>query len=161
MTDLLIGLSTAANFGGLPSPVKSAEVIFRNHNPIIQQKQFFRGPAAEIRHSKSEDLLGPPSPRSQSPLVAAAVSEDDLIAATALNSTSCMGPNTNSQPSLLMRAPGSPTGVLADRIDPEDSIRDIVTENDLYRYKKKEGRRMVFFVLMLLKGAGGCQRIIL
>lgn len=72
---------------------------------------------SEMRHSKSEDLLNPTSrPPTSS---ATAVSEDDLIAYT-----SCT--------TLLSEATGS-QGSLTDRIDPVDSIRDIVSENDLYR----------------------------
>lgn len=77
--------------------------------------------ASEMRHSKSEDLLGAAS-RSQSPNngFPTTASEDDLIATTALH---------DFLPHRLL----PPRVVAADRIDPEDSIRDIVTENDLYR----------------------------
>ncbi|XP_011495534.1 PREDICTED: uncharacterized protein LOC105360340 [Ceratosolen solmsi marchali] len=124
MTDLLIGLPTST-FASNGVPVTKSEVIFRSPGGA---GQLFRN--SEMRHSRSEDLLGPPTTRSPSPqpLIGTAASEDDLIAASALN-----GPSP--RPGLLgaRGSPGSP-GPLADRIDPEDSIRDIVTENDLYRF---------------------------
>ncbi|XP_066586716.1 inner centromere protein-like [Prorops nasuta] len=88
--------------------------------------------ASDMRHSRSEDLLGAVSSRSPSPItLQTTASEDDLIAASALRD-SCS--STKPSRSLMIpRIPGSP-GILADRIDPEDSIRDIVTENDLYRF---------------------------
>ena len=91
--------------------------------------------AMEMRHSRSEDLLGVISgSRSPSPNVPlpSTASEDDLIAASALHEAtdSVVKPAC---PLLSSRVAGPP-GFLADRIDPEDSIRDIVTENDLYRF---------------------------
>ncbi|KAK1118640.1 hypothetical protein K0M31_014945 [Melipona bicolor] len=91
--------------------------------------------AMEMRHSRSEDLLGViSSSRSPSPNVPlpSTASEDDLIAASALHEAtdSVVKPAC---PLLSSRVAGPP-GFLADRIDPEDSIRDIVTENDLYRF---------------------------
>lgn len=99
--------------------------------------------AMEMRHSRSEDLLGVISgSRSPSPNVPlpSTASEDDLIAASALHEAtdSTVKPTC---PLLSSRVAG-PAGFPADRIDPEDSIRDIVTENDLYRF--------VFFLLLLL-----------
>ncbi|XP_058793294.1 uncharacterized protein LOC131665433 isoform X2 [Phymastichus coffea] len=123
MTDLLIGLSTSPTF----SP--KTEVVFRAPGGA---GQLFRN--SEMRHSRSEDLLGPPT-RTPSPpatILAAAASEDDLVAASALSA----GASANSKPSyslLTPRPPGSPH-MNPDRVDPEDSIRDIVTENDLYRF---------------------------
>ncbi|XP_043248802.1 uncharacterized protein LOC122395370 isoform X1 [Colletes gigas] len=88
----------------------------------------------EMRHSRSEDLLGVISgSRSPSPSVPlpSTASEDDLIAASALHEATDSKPPPC--PLLSSRVVGAP-GVPADRIDPEDSIRDIVTENDLYRF---------------------------
>ncbi|XP_051161955.1 paramyosin-like isoform X2 [Leptopilina boulardi] len=65
---------------------------------------------SEMRHSKSEDLF---NPMSRPPTPVTAVSEE-LIACT---------PCT-----LLTETTGS------NKIDPVDSIRDIVSENDLYRF---------------------------
>lgn len=124
MTDLLIGLSSTT-FNGVSSVSKASEVVFRTPGGA---GQLFRN--TEMRHSRSEDLLGPATNRSPSPppVIAAAASEDDLVAASALS-----GSSPRPSCSLLgHRAPGSP-GMIADRVDPEDSIRDIVTENDLYR----------------------------
>lgn len=92
--------------------------------------------AMEMRHSRSEDLLGViSSSRSPSPSVplTSTASEDDLIAASALHEASDSGNAKAACPLLSSRVAG-PAGFLADRIDPEDSIRDIVTENDLYRF---------------------------
>ena len=88
----------------------------------------------EMRHSRSEDLLGViSSSRSPSPVLPlpSTASEDDLIAASALHEAADSKPPPC--PLLSSRVAG-PQGVPADRIDPEDSIRDIVTENDLYRF---------------------------
>lgn len=93
------------------------------------------GGGMEMRHSRSEDLLGVISgSRSPSPAVALATtaSEDDLIAATALHEVQ-HSPAPSTCP-LLPSTLNGPQGVPPDRIDPEDSIRDIVTENDLYRF---------------------------
>lgn len=103
----------------------------------------------EMRHSRSEDLLGAiPSSRSPSPSVGlpATASEDDLIASSALRDVDGCGDAdgsggggggdyaTTGRPSRpIILSPPRVARVLADRIDPEDSIRDIVTENDLYR----------------------------
>ncbi|CAK9802717.1 hypothetical protein ANTPLA_LOCUS3287 [Anthophora plagiata] len=90
----------------------------------------------EMRHSRSEDLLGVISgSRSPSPNVPlpSTASEDDLIAASALHEasdTSIVKPAC----SLLSSRVAGPAGLPADRIDPEDSIRDILTENDIYRF---------------------------
>ncbi|XP_029043976.1 uncharacterized protein LOC114876543 isoform X1 [Osmia bicornis bicornis] len=91
--------------------------------------------AMEMRHSKSEDLLGViGGSRSPSPSVAlpSTASEDDLIAASALHEAT----DTTVKPAcpLLSSRVAGAAGIPADRIDPEDSIRDIVTENDLYRF---------------------------
>lgn len=89
------------------------------------------GGGMEMRHSRSEDLLGVISgSRSPSPSVplTSTASEDDLIAASALHE------DTKPPCPLLSSRVVRPSGVPADRIDPEDSIRDIVTENDLYRF---------------------------
>ena len=119
MTDLLIGIVP----NGFPGSggVINGDVVFRTKT---SNAGIFRN--SEMRHSRSEDLLNPTS-RTPSPLMATA-SEDDLVAATALRDYS--PPCTPC--TLLPRATGPP-GALADRIDPEDTIRDIVTENDLYR----------------------------
>lgn len=84
-----------------------------------------------MRHSRSEDLLGVIS-RSPSPGVPlqSTASEDDLIAASALHEAT----DSKSRCPLLSSRVKGASAVLADRIDPEDSIRDIVTENDLYRF---------------------------
>ncbi|XP_035730742.1 keratin, type II cytoskeletal 1-like [Vespa mandarinia] len=147
------------------------------------------GVVPEMRHSKSEDLLGAiPNSRSTSPtigLLPSTASEDDLIAASALHestdrhrhrvvvaaaaaaaaaaaiadttrrlppsssttssspssSSSTKTPNKNNDNRsttttnlFATKFVGTPPGLLTDRIDPEDSIRDIVTENDLYRF---------------------------
>lgn len=91
----------------------------------------------EMRHSRSEDLLGAIS-RSPSPCVdlPTTASEDDLIAASALRDSSIydevIGSVGVAGPSRRILSSSSRTvGV---PVDPEDSIRDIVTENDLYRY---------------------------
>ncbi|EFN76439.1 hypothetical protein EAI_09064 [Harpegnathos saltator] len=104
----------------------------------------------EMRHSRGEDLLGAmPGSRSPSPAVTlpATASEGDLIASSALRDVDgcgdtdggggggggdCTAAGRPSRP-IILSPPRAP-GVLADRIDPEDSIRDIVTENDLYRF---------------------------
>ncbi|KAG6799661.1 hypothetical protein HZU73_05042 [Apis mellifera caucasica] len=88
--------------------------------------------AMEMRHSRSEDLLGVISgSRSPSPNVPlpSTASEDDLIAASALHEAT----DTTIKPTCPLLS-SRPAGFPADRIDPEDSIRDIVTENDLYRF---------------------------
>ena len=129
MTDLLIGLSSPTFVGsGVAAVSKTSEVVFRAPGGA---GQLFRN--SEMRHSRSEDLLGPPaSTRSPSPppphpsLMAAAASEDDLVAASALSNGS---PSRAGCSGLLRGGSRAP----ADRVDPEDSIRDIVTENDLYR----------------------------
>lgn len=91
----------------------------------------------EMRHSKSEDLLGTisrsPSPNMDLPT---ATSEDDLIAASALRDSNVYdeavgGVNLVVGPS--RRILSSPPRTVGVPVDPEDSIRDIVTENDLYR----------------------------
>lgn len=93
--------------------------------------------AREMRHSRSEDLLGAisrsPSPRIDLPTT---TSEDDLIAASALRDSGiydeAVGSSCIAGPSRRILSSSSRTvGV---PVDPEDSIRDIVTENDLYRY---------------------------
>ncbi|XP_011635431.1 uncharacterized protein LOC105426063 isoform X2 [Pogonomyrmex barbatus] len=90
--------------------------------------------AREMRHSRSEDLLGAIS-RSPSPCVdlPTTASEDDLIAASALRDSGIYDEAVGSAgPSRRILSSSSRTvGV---PVDPEDSIRDIVTENDLYRY---------------------------
>lgn len=90
-----------------------------------------------MRHSRSEDLLGAIS-RSPSPCVdlPTTASEDDLIAASALRDSGIYDEDVGSAgiagPSRRILSSSSRTvGV---PVDPEDSIRDIVTENDLYRY---------------------------
>ncbi|CAL7933562.1 unnamed protein product [Xylocopa violacea] len=90
--------------------------------------------AMEMRHSRSEDLLGVIGSRSPSPTVplTSTASEDDLIAASALHETIDSGVKATCP--LLSSRVARPAGFPADRIDPEDSIRDIVTENDLYRF---------------------------
>ncbi|XP_015609235.1 uncharacterized protein LOC107274520 isoform X2 [Cephus cinctus] len=124
MTDLLIGI--AGN--GFPGPgptVANGNVVFRN--PPTGSAGIYRN--SEMRHSRSEDLLGTTT-RTPSPLLTTA-SEDDLVAATALRDCSPCSPCPPCP--LPSRSAGSP-GALADHIDPGDSIRDIVTENDLYRF---------------------------
>lgn len=130
MTDLLIGISG----NGFPCPgtsgitVKNGDVVYRqkknNNNGNNCNGAVYRN--SEMRHSRSEDVLGPGT-RSPSPLLATA-SEDDLIAASALRDCDSSPPCSSS-----MTLPPRTPLPLADRIDPEDSIRDIVTENDLYR----------------------------
>ncbi|XP_020288013.1 uncharacterized protein LOC109856776 isoform X2 [Pseudomyrmex gracilis] len=91
--------------------------------------------AREMRHSRSEDLLGTFS-RSPSPCVdlPTTASEDDLIAASGLRDSSAynqaVGVAGASRRSIL----ATPSRTVVVPVDPEDSIRDIVTENDLYRY---------------------------
>lgn len=102
--------------------------------------------AMEMRHSKSEDLLGViGGSRSPSPSVAlpSTASEDDLIAASALHEAT----DTTVKPGcpLLSSRVAGAAGIPADRIDPEDSIRDIVTENDLYRFV----RNSISFLFLL------------
>ncbi|XP_012287406.1 uncharacterized protein LOC105703526 [Orussus abietinus] len=120
MTDLLIGLASGGFPGSAGGTTSTGDVIFRNSSAGMYRN-------SEMRHSRSEDLLGSATTRTPSPLLATA-SEDDLVAATALRECGACPPC-----SLPPRAAGSP-GALADRVDPEDSIRDIVTENDLYRF---------------------------
>ncbi|XP_046409837.1 uncharacterized protein LOC124174611 [Neodiprion fabricii] len=129
MTDLLIGIAGSA-FVCPGSNHGNGEVVYRNGGSGGgggggggSGGSAFRN--SEMRHSRSEDLLG--SGRPLSPMLAAA-SEDDLVASTALHE--CSSPPSTPG---CYRTPGPP-GVLADRVDPEDSIRDIVTENDLYRF---------------------------
>lgn len=93
--------------------------------------------AREMRHSRSEDLLGSisrsPSPRVDLPTT---TSEDDLIAASALRDSGvydeAVGSTGIAAPSRRILSSSSRTVGIP--VDPEDSIRDIVTENDLYRY---------------------------
>ncbi|XP_012226844.1 uncharacterized protein [Linepithema humile] len=87
--------------------------------------------AREMRHSRSEDLLGAIS-RSPSPSIdlPTTTSEDDLIAASALRDSAAYD-EAVAGPSRRILTPSRAAGV---PVDPEDSIRDIVTENDLYRY---------------------------
>ncbi|XP_014226417.1 macoilin-2-like isoform X2 [Trichogramma pretiosum] len=151
MTDLLLPAFQAVV--GSPPGGKS-EVVFRTPGGA---GQLFRN--SEMRHSRSEDLLQQAAavPRSPSPsnakaagggggggaagpaplLANQAVSEDDLHAASSLDPP-LRGPSAAVAASLVLRAAGGPAGsspgLLADRVDPEDSIRDIVTENDLYRF---------------------------
>lgn len=120
----MIGLSSSPTF---ISP--KSEVVFRAPGGA---GQLFRN--SEMRHSRSEDLLGPPvrTPSPPPAILTAAASEDDLVAASALSAATS---STSAKPNcsfLAPRAPGSPH-MNPDRVDPEDSIRDIVTENDLYR----------------------------
>lgn len=90
----------------------------------------------EMRHSRSEDLLGAIS-RSPSPCVdlPTTASEDDLIAASALRDSGIYDEAVSSAgiagPS--RRRLSSSSRTVGVPVDPEDSIRDIVTENDLYR----------------------------
>lgn len=92
--------------------------------------------AREMRHSRSEDLLGSisrsPSPRVDLPTT---TSEDDLIAASALRDSGvydeAVGSTGIAAPSRRILSSSSRTVGIP--VDPEDSIRDIVTENDLYR----------------------------
>lgn len=86
--------------------------------------------AREMRHSRSEDLLGTIS-RSPSPSIdlPTTTSEDDLIAASALRD-SAVYDEVVAGPSRRILTSSKAAGV---PVDPEDSIRDIVTENDLYR----------------------------
>lgn len=90
----------------------------------------------EMRHSRSEDLLGTIS-RSPSPSIdlPTTTSEDDLIAASALRDSGiydeAVGGMGLAGPS--RRILPSPSRAVGIPVDPEDSIRDIVTENDLYR----------------------------
>lgn len=101
----------------------------------MERRRIDRYGTREMRHSRSEDLLGAIS-RSPSPSIdlPTATSEDDLIAASALRESniydgsagvSVAGPSRCILP--------SPSRVVGLPVDPEDSIRDIVTENDLYR----------------------------
>lgn len=90
----------------------------------------------EMRHSRSEDLLGAIS-RSPSPNIdlPTATSEDDLIAASGLRDS---GIYDEAEVSISVAGPSrcilsSPSRIVGVPVDPEDSIRDIVTENDLYR----------------------------
>lgn len=121
------------------------------------------GVVPEMRHSRSEDLLGAiPNSRSCSPTIGlpSTASEDDLIAASALHeaatdhhrhrhrvaaiadgrrlppspSSSSTTPSTPTSTLFASKFVGTSAALLTDRIDPEDSIRDIVTENDLYRF---------------------------
>ncbi|XP_012266251.2 uncharacterized protein LOC105691974 [Athalia rosae] len=120
MTDLLIGIAGNSFVCPGKNPSNGDAVVYRNGNTNGYRN-------SEMRHSRSEDLLG--AGRPLSPMLAAA-SEDDLVATTALHECASPPPTPCYRPS---RTPGPP-GVLADRVDPEDSIRDIVTENDLYRF---------------------------
>ncbi|XP_011866515.1 PREDICTED: uncharacterized protein LOC105561283 isoform X2 [Vollenhovia emeryi] len=93
--------------------------------------------AREMRHSRSEDLLGAIS-RSPSPCVdlQTTASEDDLIAASALRDS---GIYDEASPGVGIAGPSrrilsSSSRTVGVPVDPEDSIRDIVTDNDLYRY---------------------------
>ncbi|XP_057333721.1 uncharacterized protein LOC130672927 isoform X2 [Microplitis mediator] len=134
MTDLLIGIAGSGFHSGNNSP-PNGNVVFRKKNPGICRN-------SEMRHSRSEDILGVAGPgaptRSPSPYFheQTCASEDDLVASSALRDAS-------SSSSLLQdamysygrRSAASPPPTFgADRVDPEDSIRDIVTENDLYRF---------------------------
>ncbi|KAM0730204.1 hypothetical protein ACS0PU_004081 [Formica fusca] len=104
---------------------------------MMDHRRIDRYGTREMRHSRSEDLLGAIS-RSPSPNIdlPTATSEDDLIAASGLRdsniydeagvSVGVAGPSRRILP--------SPSRVVGLPVDPEDSIRDIVTENDLYRY---------------------------
>jgi len=91
--------------------------------------------AREMLHSKSDDLLGMIS-RSSSPSIDLPVttSEDDLIAVSGLRDSRIYD-ETISDMSFARRSHRVPPlrGV---SVDPEDSIRDIVSEDDLYRSAK-------------------------
>ncbi|KAH0534839.1 filament-like plant protein 2 isoform X1 [Cotesia glomerata] len=126
MTDLLIGIANATPNGG---------VVFRNKNPVICRN-------SEMRHSRSEDILGVAGPgaptRTPSPYFheQSCASEDDLVASSALRDASSSSDLLqDAMYSYGRRSAASPPPTFgADRVDPEDSIRDIVTENDLYRF---------------------------
>ncbi|XP_034941560.1 uncharacterized protein [Chelonus insularis] len=131
MTDLLIGIAGSGFHGGNNS---NGDVVYRTRNSGI-----FRN--SEMRHSRSEDILGasgadaPTRTPSSYLHEQACASEDDLVASSALRDASS---STNLlQDSIYpygnRRSAASPPPTF-DRADPEDSIRDIVTENDLYRF---------------------------
>lgn len=90
---------------------KSDELVLQNSDdiPVVTQQ--------EINHGHSENLLE-----------------------TSSTSNTCLSPTEGDfldKPDVMILPRSShnrrrPTGY--DRVDPEDSIRDIVTENDFYRY---------------------------
>ncbi|XP_015127235.1 uncharacterized protein LOC107048540 isoform X1 [Diachasma alloeum] len=137
MTDLLIGMAGSGFHGSNGTASSNGDVVFRTRNPGIYRN-------SEMRHSRSEDILGGSGPgaptRTPSPLLheQTCASEDDLVASSALrdaSSTSSLLQGGHSFCPYNGRATASPPPNFAtDRIDPEDSIRDIVSENDLYRY---------------------------
>ncbi|EFN65895.1 hypothetical protein EAG_09198 [Camponotus floridanus] len=101
----------------------------------MDRRRIDRYGTREMRHSRSEDLLGAIS-RSPSPNIdlPTATSEDDLIAASALRDSNIYdgaGVNVAGPSRCILPSPSRVVGL---PVDPEDSIRDIVTENDLYRY---------------------------
>ncbi|KAK0181041.1 hypothetical protein PV327_003362 [Microctonus hyperodae] len=147
MTDLLIGIAgsgfqTSENSATTSSSTtvtsNNGDVVYRTRNP----SSIYRN--SEMRHSRSEDILGgvgvgTPT-RTQSPLLLdqGCASEDDLVATTALrdasSSSSLLQHSIYSYGGRRNATSPPPTFNATDRIDPEDSIRDIVTENDLYKF---------------------------
>lgn len=145
MTDLLIGIAGSgfhpSDNSATTSPAtvtsNNGDVVYRTRNP----SSIYRN--SEMRHSRSEDILGgvgigTPT-RTQNPLLLeqGCASEDDLVATTALrdasSSSSLLQHSIYSYGGRRNATSPPPTFNATDRIDPEDSIRDIVTENDLYR----------------------------
>lgn len=127
MTDLMIKISN-----GFPGMSNNGEVIYRRPPGTTYEPR-----RSEMRHSRSEDLLE--AARTPSPLLASAASEDDLVAAGALQECppspppSCLTPNPIRQSLHIDPLPNVHCLSTADRVDPQDTIRDIVSENDLYR----------------------------
>lgn len=107
---------------------------FDRKERMMDRRRIDRYGTREMRHSRSEDLLGAIS-RSPSPNIdlPTATSEDDLIAASALRDSNIYegaGVNVAGPSRCILPSPSRVVGL---PVDPEDSIRDIVTENDLYR----------------------------
>lgn len=130
---------------------------------MMDHRRIDRYGTREMRHSRSEDLLGAIS-RSPSPNVdlLTATSEDDLIAASALRESSIYD---EAGVSIGVAGPSrcilsSPSRIVGVPVDPEDSIRDIVTENDLYRSVQDNIVICIYFTIHSCKNAKGKLQIV-
>lgn len=144
MTDLLIGISANNYHNNTSTNNLNNDVVYRARGAELRA---YRN--SDMRHSKSEDVLGQlsvtPTKTSNSLLHEKnlCASEDDLIASTALIDSSTSSSSTinlihnNDDLKNFCKKKTKICGIEenfhGDKIDPEDSIRDIVSDNDLYR----------------------------